>query len=179
MIGEYDMWYYIFMGFIMVCGYIVSRLNTPYHHDMLFKRHINIKNPKLQKLFIWQSDPFGGHNDNQKAYRGKLTIHGICFYIAWAFVLIFSVVFLIWGPTTSIEPIAFEEALVCTTLNKAAVLMLNFVFLGFGFSFYSLNIVRCRDVKINKFVNVLWWLVVIGLWSISIAAVVEFIKLII
>lgn len=172
------MWYYIVIGFILIGGYIVSRLNTPYHHDMLFKQHINIKKPELQRILIWQSDPFGGQNDNKKAYRGKLTIHGICFYVAWFLVLIFSIVYLFFGPETPIEKIEFAEGLVCTTLNKAVVLMLNFVFLGFGFSFYSLNIVRCHDVKTNKFVNVLWWLVVIMLWIISIAAFVELIKLI-
>ena len=172
------MWYYIFTSFILVGGYIFARLNSPYHHDMLFKRHINIKSHKWQKLLIWQSDPFGGHHDNKKAYRGKLTIHGICFYIAWIFVLMFSVAFLIWGPTTSIEPIEFDEALVCTTLNKAVVLILNFIFVGFGFSFYSLNIVRCQDVRTSKIFNVLWWLVVIVSWGMSIAGVVELIKLI-
>ena len=172
------MWYYIFTSFILVGGYIFARLNSPYHHDMLFKRHINIKNPTWQKLLIWQSDPFGGPHDNKKAYRGKLTIHGICFYIAWIFVFIFSITFLIWGPTTSIEPIEFDEILVCTTLNEAVVLILNFIFVGFGFSFYSLNIVRCQDVRTSKIFNVLWWLVVIVSWGMSIAGVVELIKLI-
>ena len=172
------MWYYIFTSFILVGGYIFARLNSPYHHDMLFKRHINIKSRKWQKLLIWQSDPFGGPSDNKKAYIGKLTIHGICFYIAWVFVLIFSIAFLIWGPTTSIEPIEFDKALVCTTLNKAVVLILSFIFVGFGFSFYSLNIVRCQDVRASKIFNVLWWFVVIMGWAMSIAGVVELIKLI-
>ena len=171
------MWYYIFIAFIMVGGYIVSRLNSPYHHDMLFKRHINIKSHKWQKLLIWQSDPFGGHHDNKKEYRGKLTIHGICFYIAWIFLLMFSVAFLIWGPETPIEPFEFDDGFVCSTLNKAVVLMSETIFGCFAFAFYSLNIVHCRDVKSNKFVTVLWWLVVITMWVLSIAAVVELIKL--
>lgn len=65
------MWYYIIVSFIMIGGIILSRLNSAYHHEMLFKRHINIKNEKLQKLLIWQSDPFGGHNDNKKHTEAK------------------------------------------------------------------------------------------------------------
>ena len=171
------MWYYIFVGFIMIGGIILSRLNSAYHHEMLFKRHINIKNSKLQKLLIWQSDPFGGHNDNEKAYRGKMTIHGICFYIAWTLVFVFCVGFLLWGPETPIEPFEFDDGFVCSTLNKAVVLMSETIFGCFTFAFYSLNIVHCRDVKSNKFVTVLWWLVVITMWVLSIAAVVELIKL--
>ena len=171
------MWYYIFVGFIMIGGIILSRLNSAYHHEMLFKRRIIIKNTKLQKLLIWQSDPFGGHNDNKKAYRGKMTIHGICFYIAWALVFVFCIGFLIWGPETPIEPFEFDEGFVCSTLNKAVVLMSEIIFGCFAFAFYSLKIVRCRDVKSNRFVSVLWWLVVITMWVLSIAAVVELIKL--
>lgn len=171
------MWYYIIVGFIMIGGIILSRLNSAYHHEMLFKRHINIKNSKLQKLLIWQSDPFGGHNDNKKAYQGKMTIHGICFYVAWALVFVFCIGFLICGPETPIEPFEFDEGFVCSTLNKAVVLMSEIIFGCFAFAFYSLNIVRCRDVKSNKFVAVLWWLVVITMWVLSIAAVVELIKL--
>ena len=48
----------------MIGGVILSRLNSAYHHEM---------------LFIWQSDPFGGHNDNKKAYRGKMTILGLSY----------------------------------------------------------------------------------------------------
>lgn len=68
---EAKMWYYIIVSFIMIGGIILSRLNSAYHHEMLFKRHINIKNEKLQKLLIWQSDPFGGHNDNKKHTEAK------------------------------------------------------------------------------------------------------------
>ena len=53
----------------MICVYIVSRMNFPYHQDKLFRQHINIKSPKWQKLLIWQSDSFGAHNDNKKKYR--------------------------------------------------------------------------------------------------------------
>lgn len=59
--------YYIFFGFMTMIGIVLSRLNSAYHHELLFKRHINIRNEKLQKLFIWQSDPFLGHNDNKKS----------------------------------------------------------------------------------------------------------------
>lgn len=171
------MWYYIFVGFIMIGGIIFSRLNSAYHHEMLFKRHINIKNVKLQKLLILQSDPFGNHNDNLKAYQGKMTIHGICFYIAWALLFIFCIGFLIFGPETPIEPFEFDDGFVCSTLNKAVVLMSQIVFSGFAFAFYSLNIVRCRDVNSNRFVTVLWWLFTIAMWVLSIVAVVELIKL--
>lgn len=58
------MWYYIIVSFIMIGGVILSWLNSAYHHEM---------------LFIWQSDPFGGHNDNKKAYRGKMTILGLSY----------------------------------------------------------------------------------------------------
>ena len=171
------MWYYIFVGFIMIGGIILSRLNSAYHHEMLFKRHITIKNKKLQKLFIWQSDPFGGSNDNKKAYRSKMTIHGICFYIVWALLFVFCIGFLIWGPETPIEPFEFDDGFVCSTLNKGVVLMSAVTFDCFTFAFYALNIVRCRDVKSHKFVTVLWWLFVITMWVLSIMAIVELVKL--
>lgn len=161
----------------MIFGIILSRLNSAYHHEMLFKRHINIKSSKLQKLLIWQSDPFGNSNDNKKAYQGKMTIHGICFYVAWALMFVFCIAFLIWGPATPIEPFEFDDGFFCTTLNKAVVLMSVAVFDFLAFAVYSLNIIRCRDIKSNRFVTVCWCLVVIILWVTSIAAVIELIKL--
>ena len=156
---------------------MVARLNSAYHHDMLFKRHISIKNNQWQKLFIWQSDPFGERKDNKKAYQNKMTLLGVVFYIGWFLTLVFSVIFLMWGTTATIEPLEFGEDLICTTLNKAVVLMVNLTFDAWGFSFYCLNIVRCRDVQKNKFVTALWWLVIITMFIISIAAVAETIKL--
>ena len=171
------MWYYIFVGFIMIGGIILSRLNSAYHHEMLFKRHITIKNEKLQKLFIWQSDPFGGSNDNKKAYRGKMTILGLSFYIAWLCVLIFSVIFLILGPEAPIEPIEVKGDIICSTLNKAVVFMLSLIFLGFGFGFYCLNIGHNYVKKQSKILWIVWWVIIVFMFAVSIAAVVELIKI--
>lgn len=106
-----------------------------------------------------------------------MTIHGICFYIAWLLQFVFCVAFLIWGPETPIEPFEFDNGFVCSTLNKGVVLMSALTFGGFAFAFYALNIVRCRDVRSHKFVTVLWWLLVITMWVLSIMAVVELVKL--
>ena len=78
---------------------------------------------------------------------------------------------------TPIEPIEFDEILICSTLNKAIVVMLGMIFCCFAVAFYVLNIVRCRDVKLSKFVSVFWWFVIVILWAVSIAAVIELIKL--
>ena len=149
------MWYYIFIAFIMVGGYIVSRLNSPYHHDMLFKRHINIKSHKWQKLLIWQSDPFGGHNDNKKAYRGKMTILGLVLYILWFFLLAFSIIFLVFGAETPIEPIVLDEIFLIYTLNKGVVFLLNAAYISSAFGLWGLSIVRSREVAEYKFLTVL------------------------
>ena len=119
------MWYYIIIGVLLLFGLWIARFNTAYHHDKLFKCHINIKDVRLQKLLIWQSDPFGGHNDNKKAYRGKMTILGLVLYILWLFLLAFSILFLVFGAETSIEPIVLDEIFVIATLNKGVVLLLN------------------------------------------------------
>ena len=169
------MWYYIIVSFIMIGDIILSRLNSAYHHEMLFKRHINIRNSKLQKLLIWQSDPFGGHNDNQKAYRGKMTILGLSFYNVWLFVLIFSVIFLILGPATSIDPIKVKGDIICSTLNKAVVFMLSLIFLGFSFGFYCLNI--GHNYVRSKILWIVWWVIILFMFAVSIAAVVELIRL--
>ncbi len=171
------MWYYIVTSFILVGGLLLARLNSAYHHEMLFKRHINIKNPRWQKLLIWQSDPRGGHNNNKKAYRGKMTILGISFYTAWLLVLIFSVAFLIFGPATPIEPIEVKGDIICSTLNKAVVFMLSLIFLGFGFGFYCLNIGHNYIRNQSKALWIVWWVIIVFMFLVSAMGVFELIKL--
>lgn len=106
-----------------------------------------------------------------------MTIHGICLYIIRFLILLFSVSFRIWSPATPIAPIEFGNVVTCTTLSNVIVLMANPTFCGLEFAIFSLNIVRCDSVKANKLVTVLWRIAVIVVWTISICALVETIKM--
>lgn len=170
------MWYYIVICFIIIGELLLARLNSTYLPYLLLKRHIDVKDKTWQKILIGQSD-FDTRRDIETAYKGKMTIHGICLYILWFLVLLFSVSFWIWGPATPIDPIEFGNVVTCTTLCNGIVLMANLTFCGFEFAIFSLNIVRCDSVKANRLVTVLWWIVVIVVWAISSCALIETIKM--
>lgn len=94
---------------------------------------------------------------------------------------VFCIGFLIWGPETPIEPFEYESeygiGFVCSTLNKGVALELMLLFDSFAFAFYALNIVRCRDIKSHKLVTVLWWLLVIIMWVLSIMGAIDLVKM--
>ena len=171
------MWYYIIIGVLLLFGLWIARFNTAYHHDKLLKYHINIKDVRLQKLLIWQSDPFGGHNDNKRAYRGKMTILGLVLYILWFFLLAFSILFLVFGAETSIEPIVLDEIFLISTLNKGAVFLLNAAYISSAFGLWGLSIVRSREVAEYKFLTVLWCGFIITMLGLSVAMVIETVTL--
>ena len=125
---------------------------------------------------IGQSD-FDTRRDIEDAYKGKMTIHGICLYIIWFLVLLFSVSFRIRGPATPIAPTEFGNVVTCTTLSNGIVLMANPTFCGFEFAIFSLNMVRRDSVKTNRLVTVLWRVVVIVVLAISSCALIETIKM--
>ena len=173
------MWYYIYISLLCIGNIFLSRLNSAYHPDIILKWHVNIKSKRLAKALIWQSNPFGGTFQNKKEYRSKITILGICSYIAWVALTIFSVCFLLWGPSTPIEPIQFDRGILCSTLNKAVVFISNILLLGFDISFYCLNISRCQDVRKYKAINIIWWFAVVFLFAICVIGVFMMIKLLI
>lgn len=164
---------YFFIIFLLLFGLWLARFNTAYHPNKLFKRHINIKNPRLQKLLIWQSDPFGGHNYNKKAYRGKMTVHGICLYVVWLFLLVFSICFWVFGPQTPIETMVVDDFWVINRLNEGVVVLSNAAYISFAVALWLLNVVRSREVDDVKFVKAVCWLVTIGTFVIGLAMVIE------
>lgn len=89
---ERKMWHYIVVCFIIIGELLLERLNSTCLPYLLLKRHIEVKNKTWQKILIGQSD-FDTRHDIEAAYKGKMTIHGICFYIIWFLVLLFSVSF--------------------------------------------------------------------------------------
>lgn len=171
------MWYYIFVAFIILGSLIFARINSAYHPDLLVKKHIVLKSKKAQLFFISQSNPLDMKIDNRKEYRNKLTVLGLTFYILWLGLLVFSILFLIFGPRTTIEPVEFDDGIFVSALNQAVVLMLALVFLGFEMAFYFLNIIKSPSVNENKVIRVLWIVVIISVFFISFAGIVEAVKI--
>lgn len=86
------MWYYIVVCFIIIGELLLERLNSNYLPYLLLKRPIDVKDKTRQKIMIGRSD-FDTRRDIEAAYKGKMTIHGICLYIIRFLVLLFSVSF--------------------------------------------------------------------------------------
>lgn len=171
------MWYYIFVAFLLLCGFFFARINAAYHHLLLIKTFVTVKSSKLPRLLIMQSNPLDMKGDNRKEYRNRFAVLGLVFYCLWLCLVVFSVVFLIFGPQTAIEPFEFDDGFFVSTLNQAAVFMLSLVFLGYEMSFYFLNIVRSPSVNENKVIRILWYIVVFVMFLTSVAGTVETIKL--
>ena len=171
------MWYYIFMAFIIFGNLIFARINSAYHPALLVKKHIVLKSKKAQLFFISQSNPLEMKIDNRKEYQNKLTVLGLTFYILWLCLLVFSILFLIWGPRTTIEPFEFDDGFFVSALNQVVVLMLALVFLGFEMAFYFLNIIKSPSVNENKVIKALWIVVIISVFFISFAGIVEAVKI--
>ena len=171
------MWYYIVVTFVLLGCLLFARINSAYHPDLLIKKHIVIKRKGLARLLIMESDPRELKIDNKEKYRDKLLILGLICYVLWAVLVIFSVLFLVFGPVTEIEPFEFDDGFFVSALNQAVVFMCTLAFLGFEMAFYFLNILCSPSVNENKFVRVLWYFVVVSVFLISVFAVIETVKL--
>ena len=156
---------------------LTARLNSAYHPDLLFKRHILVRNEKVQKLFIGQSKPGDGTLKNRKEYRNNWSVLGLLFYFMWGFVFAFSILFLCFGPQTPMEALEFDDGFYISALNQIVVFMTNLLLLGVGMSFYCLNILRTSSVKENKIIRSLWLVVVVFLFAICVAGVFEMVKM--
>ena len=170
------MWYYIFVAFIIFGGLVFARINSAYHPNLLIKKYIVLKSPKTQKILISQSNPLDIKIDNRKEYRNKLTVLGFVCYILWFCLVVFSILFLICGPQTAIEPFEYDDGFFVATLNQAVVLMSALIFLGFEMGFYFLNIIKSPSVNENKIIKILWIVVIISAFFISIAGSVEAVR---
>lgn len=171
------MWYYIFISFLLLSGLFITRLNSAYHPDLIFKKHIVINNKKLQKLLIFQSDPTGNtKNKNKAENRNRFLILGIVFYIIWLLILLFSIIFLSFGPQTAIEPFEFDDEFYISTLKQMVVFYVDIIFCGWCISFYCLNIIKSSSIKIHKMVSIIYLMCIIILFAACGAGVFEFIK---
>jgi len=171
------MWYYIFVAFIILGGWLFARINSAYHPDLLVKKYIVLKSKKAQLFFISQSNPLEMEIDNRKEYRNKLTVLGLTFYVLWLCLLVFSILFLIFGPQTEMKPIEFDDGFFISTLNQAVVLVLALVFLGFEMAFYFLNIMKSPSVNKNKIIKALWIVVILSVFFMSFVGIVEGVKI--
>lgn len=171
------MWYYIFLVFILLGCLLLARINSAYHPNLLIKKYVFVKSKKLQKLFIFQSNPLEIKIDNKKDYQDKIVVVGFVSYILWFALVVFSVCFLVLGPRTAIVPFEFDDGFFISALNQAVVFMSSLVFLGFEMSFYFLNIVKSPSINVNKIIQVIWYIVILIIFSMSIAGVVEILKM--
>ncbi len=129
--------------FIVVTAIVFSRLNTMYHPELMVKRYITVKNRKLSKLLIANTNPDLPKNKNEKAYTDRLLVPGVVFLSLTA---IFSV-----------------GLFVCFVLkNEYQQFFFDIVFsvAFFALGFNSFNISRCKiriakNTKLAIFVRIL------------------------
>ena len=171
------MWYYIYLTFFLLSGLGVARVNSAYHPALLMRGHITVRSPRLQGLLIMQSHPLDIKRDNRQEYRKKLTLLGLACYVLWLCLVVFSVLLLAFGPETPIEPFEFDEGFFVSTLKQAVIFMLTLDFLGLEIAFCFLNFVRAPFIKEHTANKVLWGVIVLAVFLLSVMGVVETVKL--
>jgi hypothetical protein len=117
------------------------RINATYHPHLIFKKYIIVRNQKLARALIGQSDPVTPKTKNAKANRNKLSYAGIVFYGLFAVLLLMCVVFaLLPDIPASNHPFAEKSFFVSgSTLNVILPGILTWVLLFAEFSFHVLN----------------------------------------
>ncbi len=168
------MWYYIVLTFFIFASLLITRLNTPYHPNLLLKKYIIIKNPKIQLLTISKINPEDFNTNIPKKNQNKLLYLGMIFYILWALVFIFTLIMWLVVPDIPTEPFLFDDYLgyYISTLNQILPFKLWLTYGMFDISFLSLNIVKCnRDIKEKKVINIIWIITVIFFFALSFIAV--------
>lgn len=172
------MWFFVLIGMLLVLALFAARLNSAYHPDLIFKKHLVIRRAALAKFFISSSNPCSYRMRNRKEYRNKLLVSGVVFYSLWVCVLFFSVFFLRFGPTEPIEPIVVRDTQISVYKN-AVVFLLLLIFIGMEFSFSLLNVSRSPSVSENKWIAWFYRFVLFFLFSICICGVVVWVRIVI
>ena len=86
--------------FVAMCWFF-AYMNSAYHPDLLFNKHIIVENKILQRLLISRSNPINVRwYKNREEYQDKLLISGIVFYAISLAFAVNAPLFLIYGPQT-------------------------------------------------------------------------------
>ena len=150
--------YLLFLFFSLV----FVRMNTTYHPNLIFKKHIVIHRPTLAKLLVANFSPVDEKKDIESQYRNKLLLLGIVFYVLWLALFAFSVVMLFFVPIIPTEPVEIfsDLHLSVSTLNEKFLWFLVLELDSIMFAFWCLNIIKCAHTLTN---SKIWRSVWIGL----------------
>ena len=126
----------------------------------------------MRRIWISYSNPVFARSRNRKEYRNRFLISGVAFHVLWFAVLIFSVLFLCFGPS---ETTSFSE-LLPPVFKDAAVTLVLMVFLGIELFFHMLNISRPVSV-VNRIFRWFYWITLVLVFGICVSGVVLLIYL--
>lgn len=65
--------------FVVAIAIVFSRLNTMYHPELIVKKYVTVKNRKLSKLLIANTNPDFLKNKDSKSYTDRLLVPGVVF----------------------------------------------------------------------------------------------------
>jgi hypothetical protein len=127
--------------FSLLFAVFFARINAVYHPHLLFRKYVIVRNQKLARILIGQSDPVTPKVKNQKANRNKLTYAGIVFYGLCVALLVICVVFWILPeiPVKNLPLVAASLSISGSTLNVILPGILTWILLFTEFSFHILN----------------------------------------
>jgi len=133
----------------LLLALLFARTNASYHPHLVFKKYAIIRDQKLARILIDQSDPVTPKVKNAKANRNKLTYAGMVFYGLFAVLLIICVTFWMLPDIPAINPPFAVRTFLSSgaTLNTILPGLLTWVLL---FGEFSFNIFNTRKYAIEK-----------------------------
>ena len=144
------------------------RINATYHPHLIFKKYIIVRNQKLARALIGQSDPIMPKTKNAKANRNKLTYAGIAFYGMFAVLAVLCVVFALLPdmPANSHPFPAYARLMPGSTLNVMLPSVLTWALLFGEFAFHVLNTSKyaVKKAKAKKFI----WAVYAAMFALGV-----------
>ena len=79
-------------------GLLYARLNSAYHPDFLFKKHIILKSNKLSKLLVSDRCMFGFKKHTKNENRDKMSVAGVILYVTSGIAFVFWLISLFLDP---------------------------------------------------------------------------------
>ena len=157
------------VAFLLIFTFFLARFISAYHPELLLRQHIDLQDFPFVWIWVSEAPPlFSRSLPNRRAYRNLFVIPGLVFHALWIVVLLFSLLFLRFGPTGATP---FSEALP-PVLKDAVVIAVLLLFLGIELSFYLLNNCKIAVFVVNRAFQWFYWVMVALVFGMSASCVV-------
>lgn len=171
----------MFPLFLLVI-FLLTRTNSSYNPQLLFKKHFPIKKKFLSKLLVSESNPVN-RSKNSKSNRNKITYAGIVLHMLFLLVCCFSIIMYLL-PSVPCKTYVTDTRfiyLLGDTLNEILSISFSFILFYINSAFLFINTANhsIENAKAKKFTKFLHYFLVIlfcvgiifEIWQVSITII--------